>query len=294
LFILFSQDGSIDKDDFAGKYLIFPMGSKERTVTSEAPKRPSISYDPIKEMMKSHGLIRSSSIIETKRQSVSADLSKQDTVVGQYIRYLYISYMSLRDAFHQIDRTGTGSLTKSEFTEGLQCLKVGQKNMLEMHTDDLFDRCDRYLKGRITIKDMLEEGAEDPLIQRMVTFLADPRKDFKSSSNQKDLETQQEQHLAQTFGRLNDRDKPMNVHEFVTVLKRTKYIDWHASDLFRRLNKDVPGRLSAAEFTVYLENTEALDSKEKVAAETTSKLGRRRSKSLTSTSSFWKPNLKGA
>jgi Ca2+-binding EF-hand superfamily protein len=262
LFILFSQDGLIGKDEFVGKYLKAPSSPQQhKSPSSEVERRPSIQYDPIKDMMQKHGLIRAKSIIETKRDSVCQELHKQDTVVGQFIQHLYISYMSLREAFQKIDITGTGSLTKSEFKDGLRVLKVGNQSLLDMHTEDLFDRCDRYLKGRITIEGILEESEKDPVVKRFLKYLCDPRKDNHGEQNgkkiEKDAYSQQHDRLVRIFQIMHNPGKEIEKQEFLQALQRNKYPDWHAGDLFTRLNRDGTGKMTAAEFVVHLENTDA-------------------------------------
>eukprot|EP00746_Dinoflagellata_sp_MGD_P136189 gnl/MRDRNA2_/MRDRNA2_70163_c0_seq1.p1 gnl/MRDRNA2_/MRDRNA2_70163_c0~~gnl/MRDRNA2_/MRDRNA2_70163_c0_seq1.p1 ORF type:complete len:672 (+),score=125.06 gnl/MRDRNA2_/MRDRNA2_70163_c0_seq1:184-2199(+) len=270
LFILFSQNGLMDKDALTGKYLKpppdpTPVASGKREMTADERRASFLAaYDPTKEMMQKQGLIRSMSIIETKRQSVCQDLTKQDTVIGQWIQHLYISYMSLRQAFQQVDITGSGFLSKSQFMDGLRVLKVGNKTMLQMHTEDLFDRCDRHLAGKITLAEMLEQSMEDPLVKRLLKYLTDPRKDlhaqettFKDKKEAESQQTQQQVQLTRVFQRMHDPSAPMDMKEFLSVLERKKYPEWHSGDLFQRLNRENPGRLSAAEFTVYLENCDS-------------------------------------
>merc|ERR1719453_2709609 len=45
--------------------------------------------------------------------------------------------------------------------------------------------------------------------------------------------------------------------EFISALKRLKYLDWHVSDLFDRLDRDRSGQLSVEEFSAFLEKAKA-------------------------------------
>lgn len=51
--------------------------------------------------------------------------------------------------------------------------------------------------------------------------------------------------------------KQIDREEFVQAMKRLRYNDWHAGDLFDRLDKDKSGQLDAGEFSAFLEREPA-------------------------------------
>lgn len=261
IFFLFDadQDGVIGKEEFMGSKLRPPKSADvdDPSAPQEDGDERRFSKDPFAQMMPGEGKPRKS-IIEQKRATMVKKLWDQDPLVSQFIQNLYITYKSLRQAFRDIDINRNGLLSKSEFKDGLRILKVGKRNMLDQHVDDLFDRIDLDYSGFITLEEMTAETA-DPLVKRFVKYLTEIRKDFHSrheNETKKDIDPEELRvaRLGRVFHRLDeDQSKGIDKEEFIAAMKRMRYIDWHSNDLFDRLDKDGSGQLDAGEFTAFLE-----------------------------------------
>lgn len=249
-------DGVIGKKEFGGSKVIRRSAlNAEEERKNQMQQRSSVSFDAFDNMDSKPR----QSVLESKRKTMVNELYKQDPPISQFIEFLFSAYASLKDAFRQIDINRNGLLSKSEFKDGLRILRVGNMNLFDMHLHNLFDRIDIDQSGHITVDEMTSDSA-DPMIQRLVKYLLDVRSDFHAK-HERDAHLSRQTRLHRVFAKLDDdSNAQVDRQEFVSALKRLRYLDWHASDLFDRLDRDRSGQLSVQEFTAFLEK----DKEEKV------------------------------
>jgi len=243
-------DGSIGKPEFSGSKV-----RRQSTLEAEEARkklgiqRQTINVDPFAGI--ADGETRGS-VLSMKRSLMVNEMRKQDPVVAQFVDFLFQGYETLKAAFRQIDINRNGLLSKSEFKDGLRILRIGKMSMQDLHLVDLFKRLDEDNSGHITVDEMISETA-DPMIQRLVKYLLDVRSDFHVK-NEKKSNLTREQRLARVFSKIDDdMSSGIDCEEFVSALKRLRYLDWHVGELFDRLDKDRSGQLSVGEFTAFLE-----------------------------------------
>eukprot|EP00746_Dinoflagellata_sp_MGD_P000971 gnl/MRDRNA2_/MRDRNA2_101812_c0_seq1.p1 gnl/MRDRNA2_/MRDRNA2_101812_c0~~gnl/MRDRNA2_/MRDRNA2_101812_c0_seq1.p1 ORF type:complete len:737 (-),score=143.80 gnl/MRDRNA2_/MRDRNA2_101812_c0_seq1:20-2230(-) len=241
-------DGVIGKPEFMGSKIKRSSTLNALEAQSMGTTQSSVNYDPFEDMNNAPRR----SVLDVRRKVMIDDMFKQDPPVSQFIEFLFSSYASLKEAFRQIDINRNGLLSKSEFKDGLRILRVGKLNLLDKHLDNLYDRLDINGDGHISVDEMISETV-DPMIQRLVKYLLDVRSDFHSKE-EKDANMTRQQRLARVFAKIDDNtNNQIDRHEFVAALKRLRYLDWHVSDLFDRLDRDRSGQLSVEEFSAFLE-----------------------------------------
>jgi len=188
-----------------------------------------------------------STSIDKARAQILDRLRVQDPLVCQLLEFMYSAFRTLRLAFRHMDINGNGLLSKQEFKDSLKTMRsnTGQRPV-EIHICDLFARLDTKGTGAATLDEVaaLPESA-DAMLERLGRFLRD-------HANCDDVREDMREKLRQIL-KLSDGTSPVSESEFRNLLTRLRYPDWHAGNLFARLDKDGSGTLTIGEFTAFLE-----------------------------------------
>jgi Ca2+-binding EF-hand superfamily protein len=193
--------------------------------------------------------------LEKGLERMLEQLRMTDPALGELLDFFMQHFGSLKLAFKQLDINANGALSMQEFADGLRMLRSRRgAGPIEAHVVTLFNRLDYESRGSIALEDIVYELENnlDPCLIRLREFCDEVGKKagtMNSTSNQD--ENVKMRHYAGIF-RVGHRDSQMSKEHFCAALTHMRYPQWHAEELFHRLDKDDSGHLSLSEFTAFM------------------------------------------
>lgn len=198
-------------------------------------------------------LTKTGSVARTKAQ-IFGRLRKSDPPIAELLEFMFAAFGTLRMAFRQMDINGNGMLSTSEFADCMRDIrsKTGERPV-ESHMLNLFHRLQQSCGGLVTLEKMIQllDTTDDPMLSRLLKFITEIRK--KALGDSRD-DLGKMPHFMRIF-KVAHRGGEISRDHFCRTLSNLRYHEWHAVELFKRLDVDGSGNLTIAEFTAFLEAT---------------------------------------